>query len=166
MSTHYPSEREEQQWAMGDMQAKFGARISELEAECTTLRAALAEKERAITALSKPWPIPSGLWDENGRPRAEVPFEHDQGDTLVVWYDDLVEMKEAHEASERWWATALAQAQQERDEKAREIAINDQLLAERQRILDACPCPVHGSCVPHVLAQLAELTRLKGETIP
>jgi hypothetical protein len=36
-----------------------------------------------------------------------------------------------------------------------EIAIDDQLLAERNRILDALPCPEHGPCVPYVLEWIA-----------
>lgn len=36
-----------------------------------------------------------------------------------------------------------------------EIAVDDQLLADRNRILDACPCPAHGRCVPYVLEVLA-----------
>lgn len=32
-----------------------------------------------------------------------------------------------------------------------ELAITESLLAERQRILDALPCPQHGTCVPYVL---------------
>lgn len=46
----------------------------------------------------------------------------------------------------------LSRALAERDA---EIAIDNQLLTDRQRILDACPCPVHGPCVPHVLHRLA-----------
>lgn len=32
-----------------------------------------------------------------------------------------------------------------------EIGTDDKLLADRQSILDAAPCPAHGPCVPHVL---------------
>lgn len=42
-------------------------------------------------------------------------------------------------------------------EARQEIALDDQLLADRDRILDACPCPAHGRCVPYVLEQLAGL---------
>jgi hypothetical protein len=35
-----------------------------------------------------------------------------------------------------------------------EIAVDDKLLAERNRILEAEPCPMHGPCVPHVLEVL------------
>lgn len=41
-------------------------------------------------------------------------------------------------------------------ELEREVALDDQLLADRQRILDSCPCPVHGACIPHVLETLAK----------
>jgi hypothetical protein len=44
-----------------------------------------------------------------------------------------------------------------------EIAIDGALLAERQRILDACPCPVHGACVPHVLDRLEKLEAAEAE---
>lgn len=35
-----------------------------------------------------------------------------------------------------------------------EIAVDDQLLADYKLVLDACPCPVHGTCVPYVLEVL------------
>lgn len=50
-----------------------------------------------------------------------------------------------------------ARLRTELDAAKREIAVDDQLLADRQRILDACPCPVHGSCIPYVLEQIARL---------
>ena len=46
-----------------------------------------------------------------------------------------------------------------------EVEVLTRLLTERNRILEACPCPVHGPCVPHVLEVLAsdraEVERLK-----
>ena len=48
-------------------------------------------------------------------------------------------------------------------ERDAEIAVDNELLADRQRILDACPCPVHGPCVPHVLNRLAALTTAERE---
>jgi len=49
----------------------------------------------------------------------------------------------------------------ERDALKEEVEIDSKLIAERDRILDACPCPVHGRCVPHVLDELATLTRYR-----
>lgn len=45
----------------------------------------------------------------------------------------------------------IRQLRRERDAARAEIATDDLLLAERNRILDALPCPVHGPCVPYVL---------------
>lgn len=40
---------------------------------------------------------------------------------------------------------------------AKELAVTEVLLEERQRVLDAIPeCPVHGSCVPHALEWIKE----------
>lgn len=39
-------------------------------------------------------------------------------------------------------------------ELEREIETDDLLLADRNRILDAFPCPDHGPCVPYVLRLL------------
>ena len=38
-----------------------------------------------------------------------------------------------------------------------EVRVADQLIAERNRVLDALPCPVHGQCVPHALNAIASL---------
>lgn len=48
----------------------------------------------------------------------------------------------------------VAKQQREIERLKEEVAIDNDLLAERQRILDACPCPSHGACVPHVLETL------------
>lgn len=37
----------------------------------------------------------------------------------------------------------------------KEVLVSDKLIAERNRILDADPCPVHGQCVPHILERLS-----------
>lgn len=47
--------------------------------------------------------------------------------------------------------TIIRQLLAERDELRTEIDTDNQLLAERNRILEALPCPVHGPCVPYVL---------------
>lgn len=75
----------------------------------------------------------------------------------VVRYDIVF----AHEADARiaTLTTALAEARAE-------ITVSDQLLADRQRILDAHPCPQHGPCVPYVLALLARLSPPRAETPP
>lgn len=49
------------------------------------------------------------------------------------------------------------------EELEREVAVDDALLAERQRILDACPCPIHGPCVPHVVKRLEDLQAAEAE---
>lgn len=51
----------------------------------------------------------------------------------------------------------IGQLEFENKKLKEEIDIDNKLLADRQRILDACPCPEHGSCVPHVLDELARL---------
>lgn len=43
-----------------------------------------------------------------------------------------------------------------------EIRISDQLIAERDRILDALPCPIHGRCVPFVLEWIERKKKLEG----
>ena len=45
-----------------------------------------------------------------------------------------------------------------------EIQVDDSLLKDRNRILAALPCPIHGPCVPYVLEQLEALKRLRSET--
>lgn len=39
----------------------------------------------------------------------------------------------------------------------KEIATDDSLLAERNRILDMLPCPNHGPCVPYVLDEIIRM---------
>jgi len=40
----------------------------------------------------------------------------------------------------------------------RELKVTEQLLAERQRVLDAIPeCKSHGSCVPHAIDWIEEM---------
>lgn len=49
-----------------------------------------------------------------------------------------------------------------------ELKTSDQIIAERNRILQAHPCPVHGQCVPHVLEVLKsheERTRIAEEVL-
>lgn len=43
-----------------------------------------------------------------------------------------------------------------------EIRVSDELLADRNRILDALPCPQHGPCVPYVLEQIGKLAQTCG----
>lgn len=35
--------------------------------------------------------------------------------------------------------------------------IGDKIIADRNRVLDALPCPIHGQCVPHALEEIARL---------
>jgi hypothetical protein len=53
-------------------------------------------------------------------------------------------------------ADALDALQRERDKLREELRVTDDLLNERQRVLDAIPaCPAHGACVPHALEWVA-----------
>lgn len=47
-----------------------------------------------------------------------------------------------------------------------EMTVTEQLLAERQRVLDAVPeCPLHGPCVPHAVSWIEDqITRSAPET--
>lgn len=54
-------------------------------------------------------------------------------------------------------AAELARLRAEIASLNEEVAIDDKLLADRQRILDAVPCPDHGPCVPHVLKEFERL---------
>lgn len=38
-----------------------------------------------------------------------------------------------------------------------EIRLDDELLAERDKVLDALPCPSHGRCVPFALQEIVRL---------
>ena len=56
---------------------------------------------------------------------------------------------------------AVARLTAERDALQREVAVDDQLLAEDKRLLDLFECPTHGSrCIPHAID---EVTRLRLE---
>ncbi len=66
---------------------------------------------------------------------------------------------ESHDTVSKHLAATLARAtavEQALDEARKEIAIDNQLLAERDKILDEFPCPHHGRCVPHVLGLLRD----------
>lgn len=43
----------------------------------------------------------------------------------------------------------------------KEIETDNQILADRQRIYEACQCPYHGDCTPHVVKTLGEIAALK-----
>lgn len=43
------------------------------------------------------------------------------------------------------------------EEAVREIEVADKLIEERNRVLDAFSCPVHGRCVPHALEAIDTL---------
>lgn len=45
-----------------------------------------------------------------------------------------------------------------------EVAFDNALLAERQRVLDALPCPVHGPCVPYAIEKI-EWLRAEAERL-
>ncbi len=59
--------------------------------------------------------------------------------------------------SDSWLIRDLARALLDARE---EIETDDKLLADRNRILDAYPCAVHGPCVPHIMETLEEHRRL------
>lgn len=45
-----------------------------------------------------------------------------------------------------------------RVEKAEaEITLDDKIIADRNLVLEALPCPVHGQCVPHAIDEIAKL---------
>lgn len=56
----------------------------------------LSEVKQEIAALKNPRPLSfHDLWEGGrGKQLASSPCEHDQGDSLVVWYDDLLDMKQ------------------------------------------------------------------------
>lgn len=59
----------------------------------------------------------------------------------------------------------------EAEQLRKELKVTDQLLADRQRILDLFECPVHGECVPFAieeigrLRQYAEMSKMRLATI-
>lgn len=67
-----------------------------------------------------------------------------------TWYGRWVQMRERFEL-----------AQKQIISLKEEIAVSDLLIAERNRILKAYLCPVHGECVPHVLDLLETLKEPK-----
>lgn len=56
---------------------------------------------------------------------------------------------------------ALKAAHQRIVELEAEVEIDNQLLADRQKILDVCPCPIHGRCIPYVIERLELLNALE-----
>lgn len=51
--------------------------------------------------------------------------------------------------------------QKQNDDLKKELEVTDQILANRQQVLDAIPeCPVHGKCVPHALEWIQEMKKL------
>jgi hypothetical protein len=59
--------------------------------------------------------------------------------------------KQYHLAAEEWAGKAQAALAALVEARA-EIAVDDRLLAERKRVMDAIPeCPAHGECVPHAV---------------
>lgn len=48
----------------------------------------------------------------------------------------------------------------------KELDVTNQLLNERQKVLDAIPeCPDHGSCVPHAIKWINDMVGLKKKVI-
>jgi hypothetical protein len=53
-------------------------------------------------------------------------------------------------------AERRAKGWEEADRLREELRVTDQLLSERQKLLDAIPpCPEHGGCLPHALDWIA-----------
>lgn len=95
--------------------------------------------------------------------KAEVERLTEESEMQRDVIEDLDQTRQAKYATE---AMKLMKQDQERAERLEaevkrqkeEIAVSEKLLTERDRILDAFPCPDHGRCVPHVLDTA---TRLK-----
>ena len=46
----------------------------------------------------------------------------------------------------------------------KELAVTEDLLKERQRVLDAIPdCEIHGSCVPHAIEWIEEMKKAQAK---
>lgn len=45
------------------------------------------------------------------------------------------------------------------DKLQENLDVSDKIITERNRLLDALLCPVHGQCVPHALEQIAKLQK-------
>lgn len=110
----------------------YEERIAELLAErnkAVDLLARAADRERR---LSRQKEFVYGAWTEMG---------------LVA--DALRDTLDASLAAGEVMLKKLAQTKEE-------IEVSERIIADRDRILDALPCPVHGRCVPHVLEKLTE----------
>lgn len=56
-----------------------------------------------------------------------------------------------------FWDRTKTLGRPEVDALKREIKTDDELLADRNRILEALPCPTHGPCVPYVLHNISDM---------
>lgn len=75
------------------------------------------------------------------------------GEVAWQWYCDntlLIPSEQIIALGERIHAFAVAYA-------AQQLEVADKIIAERDRVLDALPCPTHGRCVPHALEEVARL---------
>lgn len=57
----------------------------------------------------------------------------------------------------------VARLQFQLSEARAEIEIDNKLIAERNRVFDALPCPIHGQCAPGALQQVELLKRDQGQ---
>lgn len=114
-----------------------------------------------------------GYWTPWHLAQASLAHLHEEIATVTKERDDLRAARRIHELDNHHNAALCpycmptleadtrAKAQlRERAEKAeaeiarltQELKVTDELLTDRQRVLDAVPpCPVHGSCVPHAV---------------
>lgn len=103
--------------------------------------------------------------EERARVALAYEREHDGGpDPVETARAELQGARDALDA-------ALQAGEEAHDEIARErreafagmwlavgyCALVDILIADRDRVLDALPCPAHGRCVPHALEEIARL---------
>lgn len=78
--------------------------------------------------------------------------------------------KQETDTQDGWWETSvsakfgakkLKQVLDVVSELEKEIKVTDDLLADRQRLLDAIPeCEVHGKCIPHALEWIEKMKSL------
>ena len=119
------------------------------------------DKPRFIVGeVSKNW-LPDGAVAQPDRPTISMLFEEviqdavSRGYQLHSWHLSTVEDHSYGMINE----TIVAVFElQEGKALRQELEVTNQLLADRQRVLDAIPaCPAHGSCVPHALAWIAKV---------
>ncbi len=85
----------------------------------------------------------------------------EEDDLLVKEVEDLISQVGTYKAKMEQIQKELNFARELAVERGNQIELMDKLIAERDRVLDAYPCPVHGRCVPHVLERLREVEHIQ-----